>query len=303
MRQNRGPWYLFTGLALGLAAGLMYAWLVEPVQYIDAAPAGLSAPARDGYRALIALAYLADGNLGRARQRLALLNDSSPAQALAAQAQRAEPGSAEARALAALANAYNPKPTQAAAADASPTPTPSPTSQPSRAPTGLLSPTPTLDPQLAVRSATPIPSQTPTITPTITLTPTITPTLIASVTLRPTLRPTATLGAPYAVKDSQRNCDRTQPGLLTIEVLNGAGQPVPGAQIRVSWPPAGRDIFYTGLMLEIGPGYADFQMEPGNRYSVQVGENGEPATGVTITDCTAADGPFAGGWKLRFAQP
>ena len=88
MRENRGPWYLLTGLLIGLAAGLIYAWLVQPVQYADAAPNTLSESARDQYRAMIALAYKADGNLGRARQRLALLNDSNPAQALQTQADR-----------------------------------------------------------------------------------------------------------------------------------------------------------------------------------------------------------------------
>ena len=54
MRENRGPLYLLTGLLIGLAFGLAYAWLIEPVQYAGAAPNSLYLPARDQYRAMIA---------------------------------------------------------------------------------------------------------------------------------------------------------------------------------------------------------------------------------------------------------
>ena len=304
MRQNRGPWYLFTGLLIGLAFGLGYAWLIQPIQYVDAAPNALVAEAKDRYRALIALAFQADGNLGRARQRLALLNDSSPAQALAAQAQRgAAADGAEARALAALADAYNPRltplgsPSQTVPTDL-PTRTLGPDSR-TQTPTGVLSPTATLDPGLVVRTATPLPSVTPTITPTITLTPAFT------ATPRPTLRPSPTLGAPFALKDKQKECDPALPGQMQIEVLNSSDQPVAGVQIRVTWPPNNRDQFYTGLMLDFSPGYADFRMEPKVSYSVQAGENGEVVSNLSTQECRALDdsASFQGGWKIRFIQP
>ena len=289
MRENRGPWYLLTGLVIGLIIGLVYSRLVEPVQYVEVAPNLLNAEDKDTYRAMIAMAYEADGNLGRARQRLALLNDSSPAQALSAQALRtASQNTGEGKALAMLAEAYNPKPTIPI------TPTViQPTPVPTEPPTIQLSPTATIDMELAVRTATLPPTMTPTHTPE------------ASITPRPTLRPTATLGAPYAFADKQAVCNPDAQGMLEVEVYNKAGEPVPGVQIRVTWPPNGLDVFYTGLALEINPGYADFQMTPKIIYAVRAGENGEVVSGLAIQDCSLPGSGeiFQSGVKIIFTQP
>lgn len=295
MRENRGPLYLLTGLLIGLAVGLAYAWLVEPVQYSDAAPNSLNLAAKDQYRAMIAMAYQVNANLGRARQRLALLNDNSPAQALAAQAtQILDPFSVEGKALAALAEGYNPRPT----IQSTPTSTVV-TELPTRAPTGVLSPTATLDVGQAVRTATLPPTVTSTITPTITVTP------AATQTPRPTIRPSPTLGAPFALKDKQKVCDASLPAMLQIEVFDSAGKPVPGVLIRVTWPPANQDNFYTGLAPENSLGYADFQMTQKVIYTAQAGENGEVVSGLGTQDCPQQDGrgTFPGGWKLKFVQP
>ena len=85
MDERRGPWYLITGIILGAAVGLLYAWVISPVRYMETAPFSLRTEYKDDYRSAIAAAYAADGDLGRARARLALLHDSDPAQALAAQ--------------------------------------------------------------------------------------------------------------------------------------------------------------------------------------------------------------------------
>ena len=107
------------------------------------------------------------------------------------------------------------------------------------------------------------------------------------------------------MKDKQRVCDPALPRQLQIEVLNSSNQPVAGVQIRVTWPPNNRDLFYTGLMLDFGPGYADFLMEPKISYTVQAGENGELVTGLSTQECRALDdsGAYQGGWKIRFIQP
>lgn len=295
MRENRGPWYLLTGLMIGLVIGLIYAWVFDPVQYVDALPSGLKADTKDQYRIMIAMAYQVDANQGRARQRLALLNDSNPAQALIAQAQRSgEVGSREAKALTALAEAYNPRST------GQPSSTPFLTvTQITRVSTGVQSPTPTLDPGQVVRTATLVPTATHTITPTITLT------LPGTLPPRPTLRPSPTLGTPFAFKDKQKVCDPNSPALLQVEVFNSTNQPVSGAQIRVTWPPNSNDVFYTGLIPDISLGYADFQMVPKTIYGVQVWENGEIVNGLSTHDCSQPDGSgtFQGGWKIRFAQP
>ncbi|HIE57173.1 MAG TPA: hypothetical protein EYP88_02930, partial [Anaerolineales bacterium] len=89
MREDRGSWYLFTGLVIGIILGLIYAWIIAPVQYVDTEPVTLRADLKDTYRLTIAQSYAVTGDLARAQARLALLGDEDSAQALAEQAQRA----------------------------------------------------------------------------------------------------------------------------------------------------------------------------------------------------------------------
>ncbi len=285
MRRKRIPsWLLLAGLAAGLLLGVAYTWLISPVKYTDTAPANLREDFKNQYRSAIALAYQSTGNLERARARLILLEDTGSPQVLASQAQRllAEGYPAEAAALAQLSADLQNPPTARPRATITLTPSPN------------QGPTATLDLTQTVRTATITPSPLPTLTPRATFTP------------RPTLTPTATLGAPFALQSKRQICDPSLPqGLLQIEVVNSAGNPVPGMRIMVSWSnPNGEDSFYTGLVPEISPGYADFQMTPGINYTVRVGEGGQPAEGWRTMDCTAPNGDtYPGGWWLTFAQP
>lgn len=286
MRRKRVPtWLLWSGLIIGLLLGVGYTWLINPVEYVDTSPASLRTDFKEQYRIAIALAYQANGNLERARARLALLQDGNSAQNLASQAQRllAEGYPAEAGALAQLSShLQNPPTAHPRAATNTLTPTP---------PMDGL-PSPTLDLTQSVRTATLTPSPRPTLTPRATFTP------------RPSPTPSTTPGAPFALQTSRQICDPSLPqGLLQIEVVNSAGNPVPGMRVSVSWA-GGEDEFFTGLIPSISPGYADFQMTPAILYSVRVGEGGQPAEGLQTASCTAPNGdPYPGGWWLIFAQP
>lgn len=88
MNERRGPWYLLTGLFIGLLAGLVYTWLVNPVRFVDTSPDLLRAEFKDQYRSMVALAYHTNGDLGRASSRLAQLKDAEPITELEAQAGR-----------------------------------------------------------------------------------------------------------------------------------------------------------------------------------------------------------------------
>jgi hypothetical protein len=63
--RRRFPWYLITGLLVGLTVALVYTWLIAPVAYSGTSPASLSLADRDRYRTMIALAYASNGDLGR----------------------------------------------------------------------------------------------------------------------------------------------------------------------------------------------------------------------------------------------
>ena len=102
---NTNPWFLLTGLIIGLAIGLIIALLILPVEQQVALPAELSPAAKAEYRLMIARAYQANADLLRAQSRLALLADPDPVSALEAQAQAllaSGDAEADARALADL---------------------------------------------------------------------------------------------------------------------------------------------------------------------------------------------------------
>ena len=121
MRQGRGSWYLFTGVIIGFALGLVYVWVLHPVPRRNVNPATLSQEDKDHYRALIAFSFLSNRDLVRARARLETLGEPDMSQSLMDQAQhRLAQGGAdgEVNALLTLLEALNRE------SDASPPSTP-----------------------------------------------------------------------------------------------------------------------------------------------------------------------------------
>lgn len=289
---HRPPWFVLTGLVIGILLGVAYAWWFEPVKYSSASPALLLTADKDQYRRMVALAFDSNHDVGRAAARLDLLGDADAAQSLESLSQRtlAEDGSPqEALALAGLAAALRIGFTEAAPSAPDPaveTPTPESTQETEDSPTA----TATIGG--AVSTATPQP------TPTLTLTPEVPP------TPRPTRTATATPGSPYTLVENTPGCDpRAVPALLQVLVEDAAGQGVPGARVVVSWA-GGEEAFFTGLAPEIGPGYADFVMTAGVLYSARVGEAGEVASEISAPACNAAAGSsYPGSVRLRFRQP
>lgn len=296
-RERRGPWYLITGVFIGVVLGLAYAWLVDPVAYTDTPPNTLRADYKDHYRRLIALAYTANGDLGRARARLALMGEEDQAPLLAAQAERAvaegRPVS-EVQALSLLA--------QALGVEVSPIlPTPthtSPAAFPS--PESPVSPTFTLDVQTVVTvQASPEVSPTPEdgqeqpgATPEVAFSPV------------PTLTPTLTPNAPFVLREREFVCDQSLGApLIQIFAEDAAGQPLPGVSVWVLWE-AGQERFFTGLKPEISLGYADYTMQPDITYAVRISESGRLVGDLSAAECQPESGVrFPGSWRLLFVQP
>lgn len=304
MRENRGPWYLLTGLVLGAVLGLVYAWVVRPVQYTDIAPNSLRADYKDQYRSLIAAAYLSNGDLVRARARLELLQDADLYRVLAEQAQRtlADGGSSqEARALGLLAVALGQAPptlSPEAKAVSSPSPAADALSSPSASTAAAGSPTVTVAPRTPSGSPTSGTSQV-TASPAqqTTRTPAVTSTSL------PTRTPTPTPGAPFVLDSQELVCNpNIDPPLIQVETYDAADQPVPGVEVVVNWD-GGEEHFFTGIKTEISPGYADFSMTPGTSYVLRLAEGGQPIN-LSASECESPNGArYWGSWKLVFVQP
>jgi hypothetical protein len=289
MNMSRFPWRWLLALLAGFGIGLGYAWVIAPVDYVDAEPRVLRDDFKDDFRSAIAAAYFSNADLERARARLALLGDPDPYQALTAQAQRmlaaGEPSKTvqQVALLASALQGMQPVITEPSDTETSIAPE-------NAVQTGLPINTETL---------APVPSE-----PTLETEPTSTPVPLQTPTPRSTRTPTPTLGAPYQLVGQDTVCDQElEEGLLQVVVMDLSRRQIPGAEIIITWN-SGEEHIFTGLKPELGHGYADFLMANGLVYSARMADGGTPASELSPPECTSSDGEiYNGGIRLTFQQP
>jgi hypothetical protein len=86
-------WFLFfLMIAIGIGLGLLYAWVVNPVEFVDTEPQTLREDYRADYVLMVAEAYQVDKDLPLAVRRLGLLGANPPAQIVLQAVQFAEGG-------------------------------------------------------------------------------------------------------------------------------------------------------------------------------------------------------------------
>ena len=302
MRDERGHWYLLTGFVIGIVLGLVYAWLISPQQYQDTSPASLLPEFKDQYRAMIAAAFVATGNLPRAEARLALLGDSDVERALTEQAQRTlgEGNSPlEAQALGLLAVALG-------QGDAGALPTLVPSATPTESQFSSASQSANTEPtstEIAPEPTSPDFAITPSPLPT-NQTPQVTRTVLLTATPLPTRTPTVTPGSPFVLQSNTFVCDTNLPNpLIQVIAEDSSGEPLPGQEIITTWE-GGEDYYFTGLKPELGLGYADFLMTPGVVYQVRMAGGGQSVPDITPAECETQGGRrYWGSWLLVFSRP
>lgn len=295
------PVTLIVGLALGVALGLLYTWVINPVELVNTYPALLRTDYRQGWVRLVALSYIADGNLDRARARLEGLEQEDVAGAIGALIEeyaaagrpadtlRSLTGLAEAldvRTPAMLVYLYTPAPSPPVPVHtplSAPTPTPVRTSVP---PTPSPPAVPTLDP-----------THTPTSQPGSSLP---SPTLASAPGSTPLPSPTPSLLSRLYLARQEQVCQPGQTPHIEVVVRDERGAGLPGVEVWLVWT-GGADRAVTGLKPRDGAGYADFNAEPGVRYALSVGELGRPlVAGLQIEACPAqgSEAPAPGSWRL-----
>ncbi|MCJ7715634.1 MAG: hypothetical protein MUO54_03825 [Anaerolineales bacterium] len=280
MEQNRGNWYLLTGLIIGLILGLVYSWVISPISQVDTHPSSLRTDYKDIYRSLISRAYKSNNNLPRAEARLELMGDDEPALALAAQAQRflAEGGDNEMAII--LANL------SAAIQNAELANKPIP-------PTATIMGDPENNPPASTKDTGEDGGNSPETTPAATDHPNWTPT------------PAPTESPPFILQDSSPICDPTL-GESTIQVIatNGAGDGIPGVAIQISLGTDAKEVFFTGLKPELGLGYADFSAEPGLTYQVEIPDSGLIVSEIEVPTCqNESEESYWGSWEIYITHP
>ncbi len=286
---KRFPWEWTIGLIGGFGLGLLYAWVISPIRYVDTTPNTLRSDFKDQFRTAIAASYAATHNLARAQARMALLADPDPVQELTAQAQRmlaaGEPFELV-REVAGLATDL-----QAGTASTLSSATPAPTTGP-QTPTAVTAvPSSAQDtPEIPLESAT--------------VEVVTTPVIFDTPTPRPTRTPIPTAGEPFQLVSRDEVCNpNLTDGLMQISVLDRHRHQMPGVEITVSWN-GGEEDFFTGLKPEIADGYADYIMQAGVEYEVRVAQAGTPFSGFSAPSCPDSNGQtYTGGLKLIFQQP
>lgn len=261
--------WLLLGLAVGLVAGLYYAWVVDPVVYINAGPARLSETHKAEYIFLVSQSYAANGNWGQAQQRLAALEDPDLAATVNALLESYVRNLAPPEALRHLAALAQQLGAEGGAVAVF-------------APTAAALPTPTLAAPLLL----PTPEPLPTLTAMSSLTPTA------------TLPPQPTEVWAYQLLNQEQLCDLEGAPRIEVITQDAALNDLPGTAVLVRWD-GGDDRFFTGFKPDQGVGYGDFMMAPDVSYTVALVDGSPEVSGLRVERC--ADGR-EGGWRLVFQK-
>jgi hypothetical protein len=303
---------LLFGLALGVGLGLVYTWVINPVELVNTYPALLRTDYRRDWVRLTALAYVEDGDLGRARTRLEGIAREDVADALEKLIESYAAAGYPAdvlRRLSALAQAvgiHTPAmeiylgvlPVLETQPALTPTaPLPSPTLPPALtftpSPTTVLSPSPFL-------RLSPSPQPSPAVAQTPTLTRTATP---------PPPTPTPPLVARLQVAQQEQVCEPDRSAQIAVIVKDERGREVPGVEVWLLWA-GGADRAVTGLKPQYGAGYVDFSAEQGLSYSIGVGQLGQPLLNdLRLRLCPAnaetglEAGTVWGSWRIVLSPP
>jgi hypothetical protein len=266
---------LLASLAIGLALGLVYTWVVNPVEITNTYPALLRTDYRWSWVRMAALSYVAEGDLGRAQARLAGIEHEDVAGALSALIEEYAAAGRPADTLRSLSTLAETLGVHTPAMWAY-----------------LQTPAPTLAP---TRTPTPLPSgEAPTSTPHTPAPPPPTP--------EPTPTPTPTpLPIPaFQLAGQELICEPGVSPHVEVVVQDEEGNGLAGVEIWLAWP-GGADRAVTGLKPQEGEGYADFDAAPGVSYDLSTSALGMPlVTGLLSKSCPAQEGeqPMLGSWRI-----
>jgi len=283
----RPPFYLLTGIILGLIIGFTFSFYLFPIEYSNVPPETLQSVDKDQYRLMIAYAFHANQDIGRANARLGLLREDNVLEILLNQAQRSE-RRRDAQILLSLYEVLQ----ENSAIEASNPQISTQTEIPTLPSAVILTETPNISETITatiqtVKTATTKPTQ-----PAQTKTVFPTQTIVSGATI------------PFRLVEQKTICDPNSPeSSIQIEVLDKENKPMGNIRILVNWE-GGQDIFFTGYFPEISVGYADFLMEPNVVYSVQIGEIGETVNQIISPECENNSGEkYWGNVSLLFGEP
>lgn len=276
-------WVFALSLVCGLVFGIVNTRIQGPRPQINAAPWQLRADDRYHYMMAIALEYSASGDSILALNKLIALRPAGdPLQELATAAcalgSRGYLGSSSGitaiRSAVRLYTAFGREGCAesllpAARADAEP---------------------PTVaQPAAALNRPTPLPTKAP---------------LSANAVSPQTRRiiPTAAAQRTFAALSARSYCDSARPAIIEVLIVDYLGRGIPGQRIRVRWSDQ-EDIFVSGLKTDRGDAYADFQMEEGVNYALDMPAAADPLEASLSTGaCFINNRRSLKSWRVTFVE-
>lgn len=261
------------GIALGIAGMLYYTWELRPLEEVDTAPWQLRDDDRNQYVIAITLSHQAHGDLGLTLSRLEdmRLPGNDPIQAVAEIACDLASGrfvstSTGIEGVRSMMRFYQSQRREGCA-------------------DSLISLNDDLPPEVVE-----IDVATPTLPPPATKTPTPEVTRITTETPTPFALPTNPPTRDFDVVALDTYCSTDTPGIIEVYVRDSNNARLPGQPVLVRWAD-GESTFFTGLKPERGEDYADFQMEPGLAYTVQMPGLSDPySTPLEARTCPTLNG-------------
>ena len=251
---------------LGVGGGLVYAWLFAPVPETDTEPHQLHRLARAEYMVAIILRWAADDDDGAAMKALESLQLGDDVAAAVAQlaCELVGRGYSESgngfRAIQQVVRFYQ-KGGASGCADALDLPAVAP----------------------ALVRITALPDE-----PLATATP--------SGTVLPA---PPSITRAFQLTRLETHCDPTTAGLIIVFVQEPNARGIRGQRLRASWD-GGESDFVTGLHPDRDPGYADFAMQPGRRYRIEMPGQAPPSTSLSARSCQSRGRTLLRSYQLTY---
>ena len=130
------------------------------------------------------------------------------------------------------------------------------------------------------------------------------PPLRQSLLATPTRRPAAPGEAQrrFTLLAVRSFCDLARPALIEVHVVDYIGRGIPGQPISARWG-NNEDRFFSGLKLEYGDSYADFQMAPDIDYAIEMNGARDPAASSLRTgDCFTDNRRGLKSYRVTFVE-
>ena len=276
-------WVFAMSLILGLALGIGFTRVYGPWQRGNAEPWQLRPEERDHYMMAIALEYAYSGDTAKALDKLiALRPDGDPlallAEAACALGSRGYLGSdGGIKAVRSAVKLYSAQGRDGCAEQLLPP-------QPTQASAELG----TVQRSVELQS-TPLPTKVP-LQDVLPATPT------------PRHHPAPPPRRNFELLSVRSFCDLGRPALIEVYVVDYLGRGIPGQRIRVRWGDR-EEFFLSGLKAERGDAYADFQMEEGVDYAIDMaGANDALGTSLSTGDCYSENRRGLKSYRVTFVE-